>query len=109
MPHNLPLLESIDFIQVIDMGQDIIKICFLTAVSEILRTRPLCDYFNRYATPLLGNRDGSRILRLVTVLNQDLSDPGTAQLILFSKLAPRTGTDRGYPWMMLNDLSRRGP
>src|SRR5207248_2011691 len=55
MLHDLATLESIDFVQIIDMCQDEVQITGLTALAKIVCTCAISNNVDGCTTPLLDN------------------------------------------------------
>src|SRR5437763_1252156 len=82
---DLTAFESINFIQVIDMSQDEVKIPCLTAFSKVVSTCPISNHIDRHTAPLLDNCTCPSILGLIASRDEDFRNPCTTQLILFAK------------------------
>src|SRR5713226_5036617 len=76
--HHLAALESIHFVQIIDMGQDEVKIPGLAALSQIVRTCAAGDHVHRRAAPLFDDCRCPGILRLVARRTEDFCNPRAA-------------------------------
>ena len=67
MLHHLTLLIAVDFVQVINVRQDVLKISDLAAVAKIVGTCALGDHVDGCAAPALNDCGCSPVLRFVLV------------------------------------------
>ena len=77
LPHLIPL-ETINFVEVVDVGQDELKILALVTSSEILGACTVDDRIGGNTTPSLDYCGRSCVLRLKARPNEEFRDPCTA-------------------------------
>src|SRR5437764_1200321 len=104
MLYHLAALVPIHFIKVIDVCQDILKVSTLITLAKVLSTFTIDNRVDRGAPPLLYDRERSLILRLVSGGEETFSDPGAAQLILFTELPSRPRANNGDGWMVCRQV-----
>src|SRR2546429_1739628 len=85
LPHLIPL-EAINFVEVVDVGQDELKILALVTSPEILGACTVDDRIGGNTTPSLDYFGPSFVFRLQNPPQEGLPHPSTTKLILLPEI-----------------------
>src|ERR1700693_91142 len=90
------------------MAEDKVQVLQLAGAPKVFGTGAQRDPVEGTALPASDDFDGPPIFRRVTRFQEQLRDPGTAELILLSELSACASADDGDGRMARVELSGRG-